>query len=81
MRRRMRRSHLLDRDLNIVDRRLLDLWLAIARLLDLPLNVDDGLSVKISGPSDHVARDLCVLLRKNGLDSGDPLPKDQEHNM
>jgi hypothetical protein len=55
--------------------------MTISGLLDFSLHVDDGLSVEVAGPTNHVARDLSVLLGENGLNSRNPLPKDKEYYM
>lgn len=64
-----------------MDRRLLDLWMAVPGLLNLALCVDDGFSVEVTGPSNHVGRDLSALFGENSLDSGNSLPQDKEHDM
>jgi len=74
-------SHLLNRDLYLVDRRLLDLRVTISRLLNLSLHVDDGFPVEVTSPSNHVARNLSLLFGEDGLDSRNSLPEDKEHDM
>jgi len=64
-----------------VDRRLFDLGMTITGLLNLPLHVDDGFPGKVTSPSNHIARNLSLLLGEDGLDGGDSLPEDKEHDM
>ena len=71
-------SYLLNRNLNLVDRRLLNLGMTIPRLLNLSLDVHDGLPVEAAGPPDHVTGDFSLLLGEDSLDSRDPLPEDKE---
>lgn len=64
-----------------MDRRLLNLRLAIPGFLDFSAHVDDGLPVEIAGPSNHVARYLSILFGENGLDRRNSLPEYKEHYM
>ena len=64
-----------------MDRRLLDLGMTVPGFLNLPLHVDDSFPGEISSPSDHVARDLSLLLGENGLDGRDSLPENKEHDV
>ena len=73
--------YLINRDLDLVDRRLLDLGMTVPGLLNLPLQVDDSFPGEIAGPANHVARDLALFLGEDGLDGGDSLPEDKEHDV
>ena len=73
--------HLVNRDLDLVDGRLLDLGMTVPGLLDLPLYVDDSFPGEVTSPSNHVAGDLSLRLGEDCLDGGDSLPEDKEHDV
>lgn len=60
---------------------MLDLGLTGPWFLNFALDVHDGFPGQVTSPSDHVAGDGSLLLRNDGLNCGDPLPQNEEHDV